>query len=409
MKFLKEIQVITTDFRRDVIQGILSAFPGRAMDDEDPSNDTFLIDGVPVKVEADRIVVGEDFNNYIPLKNPPIAGNPPQYREIDSIIADFKAYVDKEKREEPMKEMIIQKPVRVPGTDIVLEEKDRIYIKKTMKEATEVFKKSMLKKPGDVWRSKDGNWGVWWDADDRNVLWIYEADSFGEDFYETESLEYDDVISIVFKKDDYKVNYKKLESTSFKEASVSEIEKVLKRTGWSIEEKNDDFLLAVYDDEVFSFLADSGEISIGADEGSVTIWEGTYDEFLRTYKGVRDNKIQVGGKTYDYKINYKESSRKKEVFTGKVAALMRALDSEGWSVDSSYEYDATFQMGNIFVTVHDDGRVVVRDRYDARGFLIQTNVTSFARDYGKIISKYLKPRYDYGNYRIKNPMTLDLI
>lgn len=313
MKFLKEIQVITTDFRRDVIQGILSAFPGRAMDDKDPSNDTFLIDGVPVKVEADRIVVGEDFNNYIPLKNPPIAGNPPQYREIDSIIADFKAYVNKEKREETMNEMTIQKPVRIPGTNIILEENDRIYCERTsMKEATEVFKKSMLKKPGDMWKSKDGNWGVWWDADDRNVLWIYEADSYGEDFYETESLEYDDVISIVFKGD-------------------------------------------------------------------------------------------------DYKVNYKESSRKKEMFTGKVAALMRALEREGWDVDSSYEYDATFRMGNIFVTVHDDGRVFVRDRYDAKGFLIQTNVTSFARDYGKIIDKYLKPRYDYGNYRIKNPMTLDLI
>lgn len=311
MKFLKEIQVITTDFRRDVIQGILSAFPGRAIDDEDPSNDTFLIDGVPVRVEADRIVVGEDFNNYIPLKNPPIAGNPPQYREIDSIIADFKAYVDKERREESMNEMIIQKPVRVPGTDIVLGEKDRIYIKKMVKEATEVFKKSMLKKPGDSWRSKDGNWGVWWDADDRNVLWIYEADSFGEDYYETESLEYDDVISIVFKGD-------------------------------------------------------------------------------------------------DYKVNYKESSRKKEMFTGKVAALMRALEGEGWSVDSSYEYDATFQMGNIFVTVHDDGRVVVRDRYDARGFLIQTNVTSFARDYGKIVSKYLKPRYDYMGYKYQAPSKLVL-
>ena len=405
MKFLKEIQVITTDFRRDVIQGILSAFPGRAMDDEDPSNDTFLIDGVPVKVEADRIVVGKDFNNYIPLKNPPIAGNPPQYREIDSIIADFKAYVNKERNEEPMNEMIIQKPVRIPGTNIILEKDDRIYCKRAsmkeatisdiekllqktgwtieekdedyllavyedevfslvvdadevnvgtdegsqtvwtgtmddfvssykgvkgkdilvggkilkaivteslLREATEVFKKTMLKKPGDTWKSKDGNWGVWWDADDRNVLWIYEADSYGEDFYETESLEYDDVISIVFKGD-------------------------------------------------------------------------------------------------DYKVNYKESSRKKEMFTGKVAALMRALEREGWNVDSSYEYDATFQMGNIFVTVHDDGRVFVRDRYDAKGFLIQTNVTSFARDYGKIIDKYLKPRYDYGNYRIKNPMTLDLI
>ena len=313
MKFLKEIQVITTDFRRDVIRGILSAFPGRAMDDEDPSNDTFLIDGVPVKVEADRIVVGEDFNNYIPLKNPPIAGNPPQYREIDSIIADFKAYVNKERNEESMNEMTIQKPVRIPGTNIILEENDRIYCERTsMKEATEVFKKSMLKKPGDTWKSKDGNWGVWWDSDDRNVLWIYEADSFGEDFYETESLEYDDVISIVFKGD-------------------------------------------------------------------------------------------------DYKVNYKESSRKKEMFTGKVAALMRALEREGWDVDSSYEYDATFQMGNIFVTVHDDGRVFVRDRYDAKGFLIQTNVTNFARDYGKIIDKYLKPRYDYGNYRMKNPMTLDLI
>lgn len=312
MKFLKEIQVITTDFRRDVIQGILGAFPGRAMDDEDPSNDTFLIDGVPVKVEADRIVVGKDFNNYIPLKNPPIAGNPPQYREIDSIIADFKAYVNKERNEESMNEMIIQKPVRIPGTNIILEENDRIYCERTsMKEATEVFKKTMLKKPGDTWKSKDGNWGVWWDADDRNVLWIYEADSFGEDFYEKESLEYDDVISIVFKGD-------------------------------------------------------------------------------------------------DYKVNYKESSRKKEMFTGKVAALMRALEREGWSVDSSYEYDATFQMGNIFVTVHDDGRVFVRDRYDAKGFLIQTNVTSFARDYGKIIDKYLKSRYDYGNYRMKNPMTLDL-
>ena len=311
MKFLKEIQVITTDFRRDVIQGILSAFPGRAMDDEDPSNDTFLIDGVPVKVEADRIVVGEDFNNYIPLKNPPIAGNPPQYREIDSIIADFKAYVNKERNKESMNEMTIQKPVRVPGTDIVLGEKDRIYIKKMVKEATEVFKKSMLKKPGDSWRSKDGNWGVWWDADDRNVLWIYEADSFGEDYYETESLEYDDVISIVFKGD-------------------------------------------------------------------------------------------------DYKVNYKESSRKKEMFTGKVAALMRALEREGWDVDSSYEYDATFRMGNIFVTVHDDGRVIVRDRYDAKGFLIQTNVTSFTRDYGKIIDKYLKPRYDYMGYKYQAPSKLVL-
>lgn len=313
MKFLKEIQVVTTDFRRDVIQGILSAFPGRAMDDEDPSNDTFLIDGVPVRVEADRIVVGEDFNNYIPLKNPPIAGNPPQYREIDSIIADFKAYVDKERREESMNEMTIQKPVRIPGTNIILEENDRIYCERTsMKEATEVFKKSMLKKPGDMWKSKDGNWGVWWDADDRNVLWIYEADSFGEDFYETESLEYDDVISIVFKGD-------------------------------------------------------------------------------------------------DYKVNYKESSRKKEMFSGKVAALMMALERENWDIDASDDYSVTFYMGNILVDVRDDGSVIVMNRYKSKGFYIMTNVVSFAEDYGKIIDKYLEPRYDYGDYRRRAPEHLRLI
>lgn len=96
----REIKTNIDDFRRDVILSILTAFPGRAVDDEDPSNDSFLIDGVPVKVEADRIIIGDDYSNSIPLKGSPVAGNPPQYRDIDSIISDFKLYVSVVKAEE---------------------------------------------------------------------------------------------------------------------------------------------------------------------------------------------------------------------------------------------------------------------------------------------------------------------
>ena len=103
-----------------------------------------------------------------------------------------------------------------------------------------------------------------------------------------------------------------------------------------------------------------------------------------------------------------EGKKLSETFTGDVAALMKALSKEGWDVDSSYQYDATFKMGNIFVTVHDDGRVNVRDAYDARGFLINTDVKNFARDYGKIIDKYLKTRYDYGRYKYNHPDVLEL-
>ena len=100
----------------------------------------------------------------------------------------------------------IKESVEIPGTDITLEKGDKVYYK----EATEIFKKSFLKHPGDMWYSKDKYWGVYWDSEDPSTIWIYHTDSYGEDYYETEAL-------------DYKV----VESTSFKEASVSEIEKVL--------------------------------------------------------------------------------------------------------------------------------------------------------------------------------------
>ena len=231
MRKMKEIQVVIDDFRVDVIKAILSAFPGRAVDDEDPSNDTFLIDGVPVRLEADRIVVGDDLDNYISLKDAPVGGQPPRYRDIDSILVDFTAYINKEKADSLMETTITQE-TQIPGTNIVLEKGDKLFYS----------------------------------------------------------------------------------------------------------------------------------------------------------RGVSMN----------------------ENFTGAVAALMRALSKEGWDVDSSYQYDATFRMGNIFVTVHDDGRVNVRDAYDAKGFLINTDVKNFARDYGKIIDKYLKSRYDYGRYRYNHPDVLEL-
>lgn len=129
----REIKTNIDDFRRDVILSILTAFPGRAVDDEDPSNDSFLIDGVSVKVEADRIIIGDDYSNSIPLKGSPIAGNPPQYRDIDSIISDFKLYVSVVKAEERYRKdilsMRIKESVLIPGTSIILEKGDRIYIK----------------------------------------------------------------------------------------------------------------------------------------------------------------------------------------------------------------------------------------------------------------------------------------
>lgn len=400
-RILKEIQVVTTEFRKDVIQSIFNAYPDRVYDDEDPSNDIFFIDDVPVRIEADRIVVGDDLDNYIPLKDAPMAGQPPRYRDVDSILADFDAYINKEKREnsDMLQTIVVENKVRIPNTNILLEENDRILYRKPMKEATELFKKSFLKKPGDFWRSKDKNWGVWWSTDEKDVLWIYEASEDGEDYYEVESLEYDDVESILFRTNDYAVKVK--------ESTIADIEKLLKKTGWDIEETDDDFLLAQYGDEIFSINADSGEVNIGTDEGSEVIWTGSYDDFTKTYKGVKDNMIIVDNKSF--KAVTESTNRKEEAFSGEVSALMRALDREGWDVDSSYEYDATFRMGNIFVTVHDDGKVIARDAYDAKGFLISTNVKNFARDYGKIIDKFLKPKYDYGDYKRRAPEHLLLI
>lgn len=80
--------VVVDDFRRQVISSILSMFPDRAVDDEDTSNGVFYMDGVKVEIESDRIVIDGD-SKFIPLKNPPIAGNPPQYRPVEDIISDF--------------------------------------------------------------------------------------------------------------------------------------------------------------------------------------------------------------------------------------------------------------------------------------------------------------------------------
>lgn len=136
---LKEIQVLVDDFRAEVISAILSAFPGRAVDNENPDDDIFLLDGIPVRVEGDRIVIGDDLDNYIPLKNPPIAGNPPQYREVDSIIADLKAYVGKEKREEGIMILKIKEEVRIPGTNIVLEKGDKVYFSEGHLSNSDIF------------------------------------------------------------------------------------------------------------------------------------------------------------------------------------------------------------------------------------------------------------------------------
>lgn len=81
--------IVVDDFRKEVIDSILSMFPGRAIDDEDSSNGIFYMDGIKVSIESDRIVVDDDANDTIPLKNAPIAGNPPQYREVSDIIQDF--------------------------------------------------------------------------------------------------------------------------------------------------------------------------------------------------------------------------------------------------------------------------------------------------------------------------------
>ena len=195
MKRFREIQIATDDFRVDVIRAILTAFPGRAVDDEDPSNDIFLIDGIPVRLESDRIVVGDDLNGYIPLKNPPIAGNPPQYRDVDSILADFRAYINKEKRESYIRSIDIKKDTRVPGTNIVLESGDRIMYR----ESSDIFRRSDLKKPGDTWYSKDKYWMVYWDKDDKDTLWVYHTDKYGDDYYEVEDLNRSDVSQIVFR------------------------------------------------------------------------------------------------------------------------------------------------------------------------------------------------------------------
>ena len=320
MKKLKEIQVVIDDFRIDVIKAILSAYPERAVDDGDPSNDTFLIDGIPVRVEADRIVVGDDLNNYIPLKNAPIGGQPPRYRDVDSILTDFSAYINKEKKESRMK-ITIKEETQIPGTSIILEEGDKIIYKEAKmftgsvaallraleaegwdmdvyedyveclmgnllvvvsdngnvsvtdrydrygamiktnvkafvrdygkiidkylkpkydhmdyrykapselvlessskkREATEVFKKSFLKHPGDMWYTKDKYWGVYWDKDDPSVIWIYHTDDWGEDYYEIEDLDYNGVSQIVFKG---QVSYSVKESSEKKGSLLAQI------------------------------------------------------------------------------------------------------------------------------------------------------------------------------------------
>ena len=298
---IKEIQILVDEFRAEVIKKILSAYPERAIDNEDPTDSIFTIDGVPVKVESDRIVIGDDLDNYIPLKNPPIAGNPPQYRDIDSILTDFKAYIDKERRESAtMRTVSIKESTRIPGTNILLEKGDKIIYKEAKmftgsvaallraleaegwdidvyedyveclmgnllvvvsdngnvsvtdrydrygamiktnvkafvrdygkiidkylkpkydhmdyrykapselvlessskkREATEVFKKNVLKRPGDAWFSDDRYWQVYWDEEDPDTLWIYHTDKWGEDYYETEDLPYSKVNQIVFK------------------------------------------------------------------------------------------------------------------------------------------------------------------------------------------------------------------
>lgn len=230
MKYIREIQVLVDDFRAEVIRAILTAFPGRAVDNEDPNDDTFMIDGVPVRVESDRIVVGDDLDNYIPLKNPPIAGNPPQYRGVDSILVDFKAYVNKEKREAKttMKTVEIKDTLRVPGTKIFLEEGDRIL---------------------------------------------------------------------------YKEAYPK-----------------------------------VYPTALIDFLI--------------------------------------------------------------------LLEDEGWDIDP-YDYGAECDRGNIHITVKRNGDIEVTDRYDKYGVMIHTDIKGFSKDYGKIMSKYLNPRFDYDYYRYNAPSKLN--
>ena len=342
---MKEIQVLIDSFRISVIKAILSAYSERAVDDGDPNNDTFLIDGIPVVVEGDRIIVGDDVDNYIPLKDPPIAGNPPQYRDVNSILSDFKAYVDKERREDTMIEVKINESIKIPGTNIVLEKGDKIMYK----EATEVFKKSFLKKPGDMWYSKDKYWGVWWDDNDHDTLWIYHTDQWGEDYYESEALDYNGVSQIVFKG---QASYSVKESVKVKESTVSDIEKILKKTGWDIEETDDDFLLAQYGDEVFSINADSGEISIGTDEGSEVIWTGSYEDFVKTYKGVKDDKILVGGKSLKA---VKENVKVKE---STIADIEKLLKKTGWDIEETDDDFLLAQYGDeVFSINADSGEV----------------------------------------------------
>lgn len=177
---LKEIQVLVDDFRAEVISAILSAFPGRAVDNENPDDDIFLLDGVPVRVEGDRIVIGDDLDNYIPLKNPPIAGNPPQYREVGSIITDLKAYVDKEKREEGTMILKIKEEVRIPGTNIVLEKGDKVIFKESLssKEVNEAktFWRKLCKKYKTA-----GKFEKAISQNDGDKFFEFMADAFGLD------------------------------------------------------------------------------------------------------------------------------------------------------------------------------------------------------------------------------------
>ena len=106
--------IVVDDFRRQVISSILFMFPGRAVDDEDSSNGVFYMDGVKVDIESDRIVIDGD-SKFIPLKNPPIAGNPPQYRPVEDILSDFVKEFSASVTEEQEQEII---PVTALGKAI---------------------------------------------------------------------------------------------------------------------------------------------------------------------------------------------------------------------------------------------------------------------------------------------------
>ena len=112
------------DFRQSLAKAIMDLFPREICfldGNEIVLKDSFLI------IDSDRIIIEGDEQNPIPLKNPPIAGNPPQYREIPEILKDLEDWVNSN--------IWIKEDTQIPGTNIILEKGDRIILKATKRDS----------------------------------------------------------------------------------------------------------------------------------------------------------------------------------------------------------------------------------------------------------------------------------